>query len=412
MSHAEMLLKDDYEPLDDSVFHDMEDIVFSLESKLSDIKFTLDKMINMQGISKGMMLGLEDALPSNTSINSYTAQPTLTNFRQTVVSLENLAVKIFNSIIKAIMEFFKKIITWVTKLTKGKRSFKNLDDTKSAEKAFDEILNASEEHSRIDTLNSVREKVNTKYESMWNAYSEACAVNPSHEMIEFFKIGEFVYNDLLDEVTKVAKHLKDISEDGPSPEHVSGNMFETINKAIDITIINGFSSMNFPTLKLSDGEAIARLDDFTAKYKSYVSSMKNRPSENQYDIGSVSKTLVDSKGTSGVSSKVLKPYLHVDSKVIDKLKDLQKIIYGISGSKFKSLDNLRLDRLKNQIDIDAFGDGSKFIEDLKGLLFKLQKISVFIGTYTGERANTINTENVQKIIVDGYLAKVIELSKK
>lgn len=158
--------------------------------QLLDIRLALESMIENDGINRELATSLEAYLPEDLPKNSFTRSFTQTNLETTVVSLEEKNWGIIAMIGIAIAGLIAKIIMWLF-------DRKNGSSASSAEKA-EKIAGANEkvaESTPEDQRREIEKKINDSANGYWNAYLEACAIEPTRKMMDFFALEKALYTN-------------------------------------------------------------------------------------------------------------------------------------------------------------------------------------------------------------------------
>lgn len=90
-----------------------EDKILSLEASITDIELVVEQMMSVEGVSKTMVASFESLLPDHCPINSFTQNPSLTNYQTALVSMENGKNVLIAILVATVSGLIINLVMWL-----------------------------------------------------------------------------------------------------------------------------------------------------------------------------------------------------------------------------------------------------------------------------------------------------------
>ncbi|MNQ00156.1 hypothetical protein D3C85_127990 [compost metagenome] len=126
---------------------DEEEQLASLESVALDIEMVINDMRSANGVSQKMIRPAMHYLPADVKLNSFTKNPTHTNYQIAMEAMSAGAIGLIGAAVAAVALLFAKIIGWIVSLFKG-----NDRSTGSAIKAGEQLNETIKRNEQIEKL--------------------------------------------------------------------------------------------------------------------------------------------------------------------------------------------------------------------------------------------------------------------
>lgn len=126
---------------------DEEETMASLESVAMDIEMVISNMHTHEGVSQKLIRPVMHLLPADVKLNSFTQNPTHTNYQIAMESMKVGLTALIGSAIAAAALLFIKIIAWLIAIFKG-----NDKATASASKAAEVMADTAKKNDSIERL--------------------------------------------------------------------------------------------------------------------------------------------------------------------------------------------------------------------------------------------------------------------
>lgn len=285
----------------------------SARDQLVDIRIGLEKMSDVDGVSRGIAMSLESYLPDDINFKTFTRLPTHTNYDQTVISLEEKNWGLIAMIGVAIAGLITKIIMWLFDRKGGgdKNHSKVVEQNDKVVESAKDLTQKVDKPTRAD----VEKTINDKYNAKWNAYTEMCCVNPTEQVKAFFALEDDLYVGRMSLLELANEHLKNVRGAKSLP-----NIDTRFSSNVD-TMVRRFSG------KLSvRGETV---EEVFASFQTELESLKNQSPSNPFNIEEfiksegIAKYVNDSRDIdiNSVSGKTMEKDLKSLKKTTDDLVD-------------------------------------------------------------------------------------------
>jgi hypothetical protein len=156
---------------------DEEEQLASLESVALDIEMVINDMQTAQGVSQKMIRPAMHLLPTDVKFNSFTKNPTHTNYQIAMESLKVGAIALIGAAVLAASALFAKIIAWLISLFKG--GDKATDSAIKAGATLSETVRKNEQIERLMTSEMKSDFAHRKSERVEPIYTEMAGMwNP------------------------------------------------------------------------------------------------------------------------------------------------------------------------------------------------------------------------------------------
>jgi hypothetical protein len=109
---------------------DEEEVMLSMESKALDVEMVVRAMRRENGVSKSMIMPVQHLLPAHLKLNSFSKNPTLTNYSVSMESMSAASAALIGGAVAAFVALVAKLIFWLLGMFKA-----NDKASKEAEKS-------------------------------------------------------------------------------------------------------------------------------------------------------------------------------------------------------------------------------------------------------------------------------------
>lgn len=366
---------------------DARDEINQVRDRLLDGLVALESIIQEDGVSKNMLVSLEDILPEQYPLKSFTEQPSHTNLDVAVVSLEEKNWGLIVTIGLAIAGLIARIIQWL--FSQG-NSY-NSNDVDRAVRIAQDTQKRIDDAEQSGTGEAVQNKTDQVNDSVnggnWSQLKEAAAINPTTLIKQIFNVGDLIYNKILGTVEETTQVIDQMVQNEDNPE-MAISMLERKQKLLDGLVQQVFKSFNnegFDTQAQDYG-----LDDLMTDIKAKILDMDQQAASDTFDIRNYTELLSDRKvGLStwgeenrdvdlgAQSAKDLQKRL---SDLHDKLKKLDPRQIKVGNSRLSKTDSKKTE-LEAQIQQTA-----------NHIMQKTMVIVNALSIYSGIRLKVIKSE--------------------
>tara|TARA_B100000929_G_scaffold275393_1_gene249278 strand:- start:6716 stop:7876 length:1161 start_codon:yes stop_codon:yes gene_type:complete len=187
---------------------DENETITRYHDQLLDIRLGLEAITENDGVNRDIAASLEAYLPDDLPRNAFTRSFTHTNLDATVVSLEEKNWGIIAMIGIAIAGLIAKIIMWLF----DRKGASASDSAAKVEKVAVANERAADSSPK-DQRQEVEKKINDEVNGYWNAFMEACAIEPTRKMVDFFALEKDLYTNRSSSLIEDATLLVDVVSD-------------------------------------------------------------------------------------------------------------------------------------------------------------------------------------------------------
>jgi hypothetical protein len=255
--------------------------MIKLKDSLSEVRYGLESILQLDGVNKDLALTLEHIIPDSLPINSFTKEPTHTNVDIVKISLENRLKKVFDAMIEMIKKLFKKIMEWLG-LNKGAE--KHEEAKKEHEEAVDDAKKDVQElkaitKAPIEEVEELDPKLTEPFD--WSLLDNAFFFSDSRELEDFLNLNRLMESEILDEADEGLLNIIDMMQN----DYIVGDMFEGIKRVTTDAIKRNrtFSKvLKERYVKAGTSENVFHLGVLAKEMKTVIEELMNTPYKEDY----------------------------------------------------------------------------------------------------------------------------------
>jgi hypothetical protein len=149
---------------------DEEEIMLSMESKVLDIDMVVNAMRREQGVSLSMIQPVQHLLPAHLKLNSFSKNPTLTNYSVSMESMSGATAALIGGAVAAFVALVTKLIFWLVGMFKA-----NDKASKEAQKSAEQMTQSIKSTRDLEKMVSLpirRDYEERKAEKLKPIYDE------------------------------------------------------------------------------------------------------------------------------------------------------------------------------------------------------------------------------------------------
>lgn len=319
------------------------DIIEQATPRIEDVRATFEAIRINDGVSKKMMVSFEDILSEDIPLASFTKNPTHTNLKETIASLEAINWGLIISIVTAVAGLIIQVIQWVMGQKNEKRLAKQYEkSSKELKESLDELSKKVENPQVNSFREQYIEEAEKKYSPQWNRYSEECVVLPGRYINTLFSIRQFIFEDVITSITDLKDFYDNILKgnvkqlgDGLNYNSVFMHpQLEVIMNTLEIRVDqvnNKLASIFGGKIKLAEADKY-NFSRVINEVSSKRSQLMSEPAEIPFSLHRLGSTVIDKK--SGILGSIDNPEWHrsKDRKLGDRLKAVENIAKELKSS--------------------------------------------------------------------------------
>jgi hypothetical protein len=319
---------------------DEEETIASLESVALDIEMVINDMRTVNGVSQKMIRPAMHLLPADVKLNSFTKNPTHTNYQIAMESMKVGAVALISAAVAAAALLFAKIISWLISLFKG--GDKATDSAIKAGATLKETVKRNDQIAKLLTPEMQRDFDVRKSERVEPIYKEMAEMwNPIlRDVMDGGAItrtiggAEKTFADIIKKMKLMAKVIESEGKKDNSGDHMAAARVMTTINGIQIhdddTAIRG---LFVPILRASSNPVDYQAD--MREVNDHIVNQLGQAATAGFNGDKTVKTIAEFNTETCPLGK-LKPEGHLD--------DLDKEIKRLNGLTFNKNVGVDVDR--------------------------------------------------------------------
>lgn len=214
----------------EDIISDEVETITTLEAELIDVTAALEQIEEESGVTKQLALSVEQYLPEDLPVASFTQMPTRTNYEVTVTSLENRKNAIIGAIVVALIAIVSKLIEWVfsrksrqemdkavERIQSLKAESENIDrkakETKHNGNVSDDgktFEYSGQRRKADDEIKALAKTYGEKLESVWNQFVQQNFIRLESKNRSLFELQEDVLVGYVNNVIASMDYFKDL----------------------------------------------------------------------------------------------------------------------------------------------------------------------------------------------------------
>ncbi len=310
----------------------------ALTDTLTDLRFALEQMSSMGGVTQAMAKPYENALPENVLLASFTKLPSQTNIAEFTATMEELTTSTLDSLIVNINKSLKFFI-----------DFNTMRDI-----TFDFSFLKEAYVVGSDAVPALVEKYNKDYKYDYSRFSEMTLLSPGSELKEIMDNGEFIYGEVLNRIIGFLEAFNAIANDTTADFDVAKlNLLLNEINALYGSVIDKFSIVpNRGEFLTSTPNDILTLGDLI---NSFIDEAKSADPIEEFEITRVDHAIEDASFETGIYKSTTTPLIHLDMSIQRRTRSIEKELskLGVASTTLFNIGELHK--------VEALGGVEKFL---------------------------------------------------
>lgn len=323
---------------------DEEEKIASLESVALDIEMVINDMTTAQGVSQKMIRPAMHLLPADVKLNSFTKNPTHTNYQIAMESMKVGAVALIAAAVLACTALFAKIIAWLISIFKG--GDKSTDSAIKAGATLSETVKKNEQIARLMTSEMKADFEHRKAERVAPIYTEMAGMwNPilrdvmnGGAITRTIGGAEKTFADIMKKMVLMAGLIEKEGRKDNGGDHMAAARVMTTLNSIEIHDDDpAIRSLFIPILRVTSSPVNYQAD--MREINDHITSQMGQAATAGFDGDKTVKVLADFKVATCPLGKV---------QPEDSLVKLEKEIKRLDGMTFNKNVGVDVDRALRQ----------------------------------------------------------------